>query len=733
MQRELQKNNIVLLGVGHTNVHILKMWRMNPVDEANLICISDFPVVTYSGMLPGVLGGQYVSEQMEIDLVRLCTVNGARLIVDRVTRVNSGTNEIEFEDRPRLRFDLLSIGVGSRPSMRGVTVSADSNLIPIKPMQTFLRRLAQGTELAVQSSADDRITVNVVGGGVGGIEVALCLWQRLNRHFEGRFVIRCICGPVLGKGLIPATVNHVRKQMRKHSIQICEGKRVTRIDKQGVTLSDGSRLDSEITFWVTGAEANDLIRSVDLPSDDQGFLLIRPTLQSIRNDRIFVVGDSGSLQDNPTDKAGVFAVRQAPVLWENLKRSIQGKQLISFKPQKNYLKIINVGGGQAIAEYMGRSLMGDWPWRLKDRIDRRFILAFQNYRPLKPMKAKAGESADEMRCLGCGGKLGGLSLRNALARLDIQQSDRVIVGLADSDDAAIIKVDNNQVTVTADFFAAPFDDPFTMGRIAALNSASDCFAMNTRPTAALTLAQIPVGHPRTQSDVLLELLAGAQFEFSKSDISIVGGHTIEGPRLTIGFTVLGDPLPGLTQKGNLKVGDQLILSKAVGTGVLLAALMRGMCRAGWYTDLIKTMTISNSVALDLVAQFGVTALTDVTGFGPGGHLMEMLEASDVAANVELRSIPLIPGMKQLLKLGIESTLAAENRELMSGLKIESKHLDARVLSDPQTAGGLLFGVASQDVDKVVRYLNDAGCVDACRIGEVIEHEGSADQPRLFAH
>ena len=744
MQRNLQRNNIVLLGVGHTNAHILKMWRMKPIDNANLICVSDFPVVTYSGMLPGVLSGQYDPEQMQIDLVRLCTVNGARLIVDRVTKVSTGTNELLFNDRPPLRYDFLSIGIGSRPSMKGVQVSEDANLVPIKPMQTFLRRLKIATEKALQArqekTASDgkKITVNIVGAGVGGTEVAFCLTQRLIRDYgKGNFTVRIICGSTIGKGLLPKTVEHIRSQMQKYEIQIFEQRRVSSVDRDGVVLTDGTRLDSDISMWVTSAEATPFLREIDLPHCDRGFLLTRPSLQSTTRDNVFAVGDSGTLEKNPTDKAGVFAVRQGPVLWENLNRSVQGKQLSNFKPQRSYLKLVNIGDGKTIAEFKGRSMLGPWAWSLKDRIDQRFMKMYQDYRPMDPAKSPKPEPDDEMRCLGCGGKLGGLSLRNALARLDIKQNDKVIVGLEKSDDAAIIKVENNQTTVTADFFAAPFDDPFTMGRVAALNSASDCFAMNARATAALTLAQVPLGHPRAQSDVLLELVAGAQHEFEKMDVSIVGGHTIEGPRLTIGFTVLADQLPGTTQKGNLKVGDQLILSKRIGTGILLAALMRGMCRAGWHSELIKTMTVSNYVALELVQKFPVSALTDVTGFGLGGHLLEMLDASQLAANVKLDLIPQIPGVSQLMELDVESTLAGENRELMSGLKVKSNQQLARLLYDPQTAGGLLFGIEESKADAAIQFLKDQGCPHTCRIGEVVALDNpatddSSHSGKLFA-
>jgi NADH dehydrogenase FAD-containing subunit len=132
-------HDVVLLGIGHTNAHVLRMWRMQPIPNARLTCISNHPVATYSGMLPGVLAGQYPPEAMEIDLVRLCAAAGARLILGNVIGLDRERHELQFDDRPPLPFDVLSIGIGSVPTRAGLA-AADDTLLPIKPMQTFLER-----------------------------------------------------------------------------------------------------------------------------------------------------------------------------------------------------------------------------------------------------------------------------------------------------------------------------------------------------------------------------------------------------------------------------------------------------------------------------------------------------------------------------------------------------------------------------------------------------------------
>ena len=141
MQKKLGRNTVVLLGIGHTNAHVLRKWKMKPLENAELVCVSNFPISTYSGMLPGVLSGQYPPEKMEIDLVRLCASAGVRLILDEVVGVDSVEQRLLFRNRPSLAYDALSIGVGSIPTYGDVEIADQNPLISVKPMQTFLSRL----------------------------------------------------------------------------------------------------------------------------------------------------------------------------------------------------------------------------------------------------------------------------------------------------------------------------------------------------------------------------------------------------------------------------------------------------------------------------------------------------------------------------------------------------------------------------------------------------------------
>ncbi len=728
MQTRLGKQTIVLLGIGHTNAHVLRMWKMKPLDDTQLICVSNFPKSTYSGMMPAVLAGQYNENDMEIDLVRFCASAGVRLVIGDVAGLDQTRQRLLFRDRPPIQWDLLSIGVGSRPSFRNVDVRDHSRVVSIKPMQRFMDRLRQ--HIGEASLAGQGPKVAIIGGGLGGIEIACALDQRLKTDPQslgahpnaGHEIQLVTAAEQIEAGLSSQAAQRIDAVLRARQIDVRFQTRVTAIDGRTLEVDSGAPLEADVVIWATSAVGPPVLDKLNLDQDERGFLRTRATLQSVSHDRVFAVGDSGSMIDHPLPKAGVFAVRQGPVLWDNLRRSIWDRSLLAYQPQTGFLKLVNSSDGKAVMDYRGRGFYGRWCWWLKDRIDSKFMAMFHDYQPMK-MTAPPSTTPADMRCLGCGGKIGGQLLSEVLSELEVEPHDDVVIGLDQPDDAAIVKTSDQQVTVTTDFFASPINDPYLVGRIALLNAASDLFVMGAQPTAALAMVQIPEGHHRGQSQVMRELMAGCLEELKRMRAALVGGHSIEGPRLMAGFTVLGKQLVDPTTKGRLRVGDRLILSKPLGTGVLLAGLMQAKLDADGYQQLVHAMTQSNAVALELIRRFDVSALTDVTGFGLAGHLIEMLKASRISARLQLDSVPLLPGTRGLMSQGIESTLTPDNRQVSEQFTIRmGRHseLESAPLFDPQTAGGLLIGAGKSVAPQVLALLADYGFDHAAIVGEVVE-------------
>jgi selenide,water dikinase len=446
---------------------------------------------------------------------------------------------------------------------------------------------------------------------------------------------------------------------------------------------------------------------------------------------VFAVGDTGTIRGEELPKAGVYAVREGPVLWENIRRHLRGEALVDYVPQRRFLKLLNTGDGRAVVSYGSLGTSGRWCWRWKDRIDRRFMQMYQSYGVANMVPPSNDIAPDPMRCVGCGGKVPSLVLSNVLRKLEIPQHEAVQLGIDAADDVAVVSLPERRPLITTiDFFAPPIDDFYTAGRIALLNAASDLFAKGAYAVAALASITLPVGSQQAQERLLFELLSGALAELRAMRATLVGGHTLEGPRVTIGFTMFGDAHGRpLRVKSRLRPGDVLVLTKPLGTGVLLAAHAQAKCRAEWFDPLMSSMLTSNQQAAKLFDEFDVASATDVTGFGLAGHLHEMLAASRLDAHVALYSLPMLPGAAELFADGMESTMAPSNRQMEA-------HMDAPValrqspafaaLFDPQTSGGLLVGVSQDRAAPFVERLSGLVKQPVAIIGEckafASEHE-----------
>ncbi len=730
MFQPLAEHDLVLWGAGHTHAHIVRMWRMHRLARASLTLVTELPWATYSGMLPGTLAGLYPPERMQIDLRRLCASAGVRLVVDRPVGLDLAGRRLNFADRPSLAFDTLSIGIGSTPSLGSLSPAAPGAVVLIKPMQTFLKRLeARLSALGRLEPSGRALRVAVVGAGAGGVEVACCLTPWLRKHWGA--------GPIAiglydrGSQLLPSYPDGVRRlvegELARRGIALRLAESVVDVDPAGLTFSDGSREDCDLAVWATSAAAPPILSQLGLATDERGFLLTRPTLESCSASGVFAVGDSGTISGQPTPKAGVYAVRQGPVLWQNLGARLAGQPLSEYRPQRGFLSLLATGDGRAILSYRGRAARGRWCWRLKDWIDGRFIDRYQQYPP-PPAMPRLAPTTGQVPCAGCGSKLGADVLRRVLAKARLPAHPRVRLGLGQPDDVAWIDAPSGSgVVATADFFTAFDDDPYLVGRVAALHAASDLWASGCRPVAALALVTVPRGLAAKQESLLGELLAGGLRELDAMGAALVGGHTMEGQELSVGFSFLGDPPSGpLRTKAGLEVGDQLVLTKPLGTGALLAANMQARCRAEWYESLVGHLLQSNQPWAEVFSELELTSSTDVTGFGLAGHLREMLEASDCQAELWLDAIELLPGAGELLSAGLESTLAPSNRRAEADLEV-SEPLRRRpqfaALFDPQTSGGLLAAVPSALCERLLAAARQRGLPAPQFVGQVTLRTG----------
>lgn len=329
-------------------------------------------------MLPGTLGRQFRDDEMRIDLARLADHAAADFVLADTIGLDHDAGELHFHDRPPIHFDALSIGVGSIPA--GWSQYADSPLmVPIKPMQTFLDRLDARWKDSPPSAAKAQ-RVAIVGGGVASVEIACCLQARkMKGNDQPPLAIEIFTSsPRIAEGMTSRSIDRIERLLQRRGIAVHPSRRVTDVGDRDLTTDDGQRHAVDCVIWATGAAAPPVLEKLDLQTDERGFIATQPTLQSLTDPRIFAVGDAGTILTSPAPKAGVFAVRQCPVLWHNLRAMFTEQPLKRFDPQSDFLKILNTGDGKALLEYRWLTVHARWCWWLKTWIDRRFVRKFQS-------------------------------------------------------------------------------------------------------------------------------------------------------------------------------------------------------------------------------------------------------------------------------------------------------------------------------------------------------------------
>jgi selenide, water dikinase len=307
-----------------------------------------------------------------------------------------------------------------------------------------------------------------------------------------------------------------------------------------------------------------------------------------------------------------------------------------------------------------------------------------------------------------------------LGKLARQHDPNVLVGFDHADDAGVYQIAPDQALVqTVDFFTPVVDDPYIFGQIAATNALSDVYAMGGRPLTSLAVVCFP---EKADLEILERILAGGLSKMVEAGCTVIGGHSIRDDETKFGYAVTGmiDPRKILANKG-AKPGDSLVLTKALGTGVISTAIKKGVAERAWVDAAIQSMTTLNKRAAELISDgaFGVHAMTDVTGFGLIGHARELAFASDVALRLYVSKIPLIEGAIQCVRNGHIPGGLTNNRDFAEcqvqydeGISEDLKAL----LFDPQTAGGLL--VSATDGSRLSEALNTAG-IPAAQVGAVL--------------
>ncbi len=678
--------DIVFIGGGHTHALVIKRLGMNPIPATRLTLISEQTLTPYSGMLPGFVAGHYSYLDTHIDLNRLCQWANVRFIRGTATGLDIDKKQVVVDGQAPISYDQLSIDVGSTPDLS--IPGASEHAVGVKPVSQF-GSIWNGL---LETSADASGDWGVVGAGAGGVELVLAMAHRLQDKRRLKFHL-VLSGAHVLPGYPDKVVKQAEAALARHGVTVHPGFRVASVHEAGLASNSGAELMLSKSIWCTGAAAPAWLADTGLKVSERGFIEVNEFLQSVSHPNVFAVGDCSDMLSDPRPKAGVYAVRQAPFLTKNLRAVGSHGNLQPVKLQSDFLSLLSLGDRSAVGCRSGWTAAGKWVWKLKDSIDSKFM---QKLNAPGDKKAMVSTASTQMHCAGCGSKLGPDLIAGNLSELSIYDRPAVQPALGRAEDASLWQVTEGKLAVQSiDGFRSFSDDYWRFGNICVNHALSDLYAMGATPISAQVWVNLAHAHPRIQKRDHRLLMASIAAALEEQQVTLAGGHSSEGTETHVALVANGEiDKDHIWRKSTVQIGDKLLLTKPLGTGLILAADMQAKAPAAATDAAMDSMLQSNAAIAHCLKALAPSAVTDVTGFGLLGHLLEMLSDTVLGAKLTLSDIPLLAGAYELSQLGFKSTLYPHLQAYLHQCRLQGA-LDQQlvdILLDPQTSGGLLIAM-----------------------------------------
>jgi NADH dehydrogenase FAD-containing subunit len=364
--------HLVLVGGGHA--HMVTLANINAfVGKGHRVTVigpSEYHY--YSGMGPGMLGGTYGPADIRFATKHVVEKQGGVFVLGKAVRVKPVEKQIQLESGETVSYDLVSFNAGSYVPRLNLSEDTE-NIYSVKPIERLMEAQARIKELISQKS----ITIGILGGGPSSAEIAGNIWQLTSKHGKNRPRVKIFAGRGLMTRFPKGVRTRVEESLRSRGVEIHSNGYVRTIESDGVILESGERCDLDFIFLAMGVRPNAIFERSGIPMGPDGGMLVNSYLQSPAYPEMFGGGDCIYFQDHPLDKVGVYAVRQNPVLFNNLMSALEGEPLQVFNPGGDYLLVFNVGGGKGVLRKGWLTFSGRLAFVIKDYIDRRFIKKFQ--------------------------------------------------------------------------------------------------------------------------------------------------------------------------------------------------------------------------------------------------------------------------------------------------------------------------------------------------------------------
>ena len=701
------KNDLILIGGGHAHLMLMMEYGKKPIPETRITLITNELDTPYSGMIPGYIEGIYSWREAHIDLYKLSMKLNIRFIHSEVINISGKNKKIYLKKRPSLSYDFLSINCGIQSDYSRIK-GAKRFSLPVKPISklasNFLKKM------------DNFNSIAFIGGGAGAVELALALRKRFKNKKSILKIIIVTGEHGLLKSFSKKTQTLTRNILDNANINVIEKKYILEINKYGLITSDNKSIHVDKCILSTNAMAPEWLQNSDINLNEKGFIKVNKSFQTNFN-FIFAAGDIIDFNKMNLDKAGVYAVRAGKHLAKSIKRFILNKPIYFYKFNKNYLALIGLSNGYAIASKYRLSNSLRFNHYLKKYIDKKFIKKFNDFTNislysklkrstlyfLNKITKKSIFIVNEdlqMQCKGCAAKVPFSALKKSLPKKLTFSSE----------DASSIP-QHPSLFQTIDMINAIISDPFLLGKISANHSLSDIFAVKSKAISAQMILQLPLSNPEINSRDLRQVLLGAQSVFNDNKCLLNGGHTMIGNDTDpiIGFSITGEnknisnqTIPKINQ------GDILVLTGKIGSGLIFAGINNDFLDSHYQIDVINQMTEGNTKFADIIDKLTILAMTDITGFGLANHLLNLIQrdGSNTGLTIKINNIPIYNGVKIALNKGVKSSLFNSNFDATHQNIIyeRDKQLIDEIIYDPQTVGGLAFIISEQNKKESFKIL-----------------------------
>ncbi len=716
-------NHLVLVGGGHSNVLLMRLWLMKPALMPNYpisIISRDFNLV-YSAMYPGVIAREFNIDETLINIYTLANNAKISFISDEISDINFLERKILFHKRPYLKYSKLVLNFGSETKVESQyrELVNIQKAFPIKPFNKSYQ-LIKGEDF---NNNNKVLPFVIVGSGLAAIEMAFALRTRWRNR-----KLCLVCEP------------------KKINIRIIE-----KLKQLNIFIKKNINFDHGKVLLCTGNQCPSWVLKNSLKLDKKGRIYTNLRLKVNNLPDVFAVGDCAVIAKRKRPASGVFAVKVVKSLAINLNNDFKGQKLKNWYPQKKNLQIIKIFNDslETFALYGNYTLKsGSFFGKLKNNIDRNFVKKFKF---TEMQFNQEGITMENMDCRGCAAKISQRVLNKALKESKLDKFANT-----PEDSSEVLRFDNKILLQSVDGFPALISDPWLNARITTLHACSDLWACGARLKSINTLISLPKVEKDFQKYLCTHSLNGINSVVEDLKADVIGGHTYESRYFSSHPYSLGIDISltvnGLMEEGNqpwkksgMQSGDILLMSRPLGVGIFFAALMRNIQLSNSSFEVLSNLLISQQKLIDdiylLQQKLGkniINACTDITGFGFLGHLKEMIDSSNeqrikrnkkrIKAIIDLSLLRAYPQIFELIKKGIRSSFFAENKKIYD--EIISNHLQEQsiifiqqkdliseefserieLLLDPQTCGSLLISC-----DPIYeKYLNK----DWYRVGEV---------------